>query len=66
MDIENLKARYYMLLGQAEEAKNIYTRAVQEVNDLAKQKQEEEAKQNVDTEKQPEPATTPEPEATNK
>ncbi len=51
MDLENLKARYYILLGQAEEAKNIYERASKEVRDI-------EAKKNVDTEKQPDPSTT--------
>lgn len=63
MDIENLKARYYMLLGQAEEAKNIYTRATQEFND--QKKKEEETIKNASTAQQPEPATTPGPEAVN-
>lgn len=63
MDIERLKARVYMLAGQLEEAKKILNEAVEEYN--AYLKKQEEAKKNVDPEKQSEPATDSKPEIPN-
>ncbi len=45
MDIENLKARVYMLAGQLEEAKRVYQEAIKEIEATKKEKDEADKKQ---------------------